>query len=312
MPNKGEVVRMAEIDAAILDPINFGGGDLHAADETYEQAAQTVEQVKNYLVETTKHAPGQCIDGRCCVQTEAGGETVLGPKVAGGPALTALAATELVGGYFDETMTAEDKTGIVLSLLEKAGMKSGAHRTKAAAQNKFVNPTTGFEQTGCGAGEKFIHSLTALMKAEKDGDVLKTTALLTGKPFESEVVTESTIAQTYSAVSFYRHIAARYEGNHGEVLDGAHNESVVVFNTIKNTTIDRDAFVTETGKQVFVVDLWYIEDIADALTFGRVYASEKKQALVETMIAFQIETYNQLCDGSHRPVVLSRPTEVEA
>jgi hypothetical protein len=310
MTRTGESLTMAEVSVHVaIDPINFGEGDLRASDETYEQAKATAELAKNYLVATSKHAPGQCMDGRCCATTKSGTETIVGPKAAGGPVVTALAAMEYVGGYFDADMTYKDKIGVVNSYLTQAEMQAGTHITKGALANNFINPQTGAAQTGCGASEKYVNSTAAIR--DGDQDVILTTQSLTGRTFISKD-SKSDAVNTYDPLLLWDLVSSYSNGNHGEILEGVHDEALVLFNKIKNTTIDRDAFVTETGKQVFVIDLWYIEEIAEALVYGSPDAETKKSKLVDTMIAFQVATYKMLCDGSHRTAIFTDEVSLAA
>ncbi len=295
---------MAEINVHVsINSINFGIGNLHASDNTYEQAKATAELARGYLVLTSKHAPGQCIDGRCCGGTKSGAETQVGPKVAGGPILTALSAMEFVGGYFDPDMTYEDKIGVVNSYLTQAGMLSGTHITKGAIANNFLNPETGETQTGCGASEKYVYSTAAIEAG--DQDVILTTQSLTDRPFVAKKNQDNKAVNTYDPLLFWDVVSSYNNGDHSEILEGVHDEALVLVNKVRNTTIDRDAFVTETGRQIFVIDQWYIEDIADALVYGNPDDDAKRVELIDAMVAFQIATYKQLCDGSHRTVIFT-------
>ncbi len=79
---------------------------------------------------------------------------------------------------------------------------------------------------------------------------------------------------------------------------------MVIFNNIPNSTIDRDALVKDTNKQVFIVDLWYIKELANRLATGPNAVQQAKQ-LHHAMVTYQVATYITLCDGSHRAAVLS-------
>jgi hypothetical protein len=114
----------------------------------------------------------------------------------------------------------------------------------------------------------------------------------------------------YNSRDALNEVATRAEGRNVEVLEGGHEELVVVFNYKRGYTIDRDAFVKDTDKQVFVVDMWYIDELADTMAVGP-EAVEMRERLRHAMVAFQIATYLELCDGSHRPVIL-KPQEQES
>ena len=61
----------------------------------------------------------------------------------------------------------------------------------------------------------------------------------------------------------------------------------------------------ETGNQVFVVDMWYIDKLARALAAGRPDAVEMYSKLKHHMVAYQVATYLALCDGTQRPAILT-------
>ena len=88
------------------------------------------------------------------------------------------------------------------------------------------------------------------------------------------------------------------EGVHG------HREMMVVFNYEENTTIDRDAYFKATGKQVFVVDVWYLRKLANYMATGT-EAETQASDLYHAMLAYQLATYVTLCDGSHRAAILT-------
>ena len=71
--------------------------------------------------------------------------------------------------------------------------------------------------------------------------------------------------------------------------------------------MDRDSLVQETGKQVFTIDMWYIDTLARAMAQGRPDAPVMFEKLRHAMAAFQVATYLTLCDGTHHPVIVTEP-----
>ncbi len=98
--------------------------------------------------------------------------------------------------------------------------------------------------------------------------------------------------------------AAQNGGKNHEVLVDIHDELVVVWNTVEGMTLDRDAFVKATGKKVFFIDAWYVDDIAKALATGRPDAAEMYPTLHQAAVAFQLATYAELGDGSHPLLII--------
>ncbi len=298
---------MAKIE--VTEGLGFGEGHLHV-DTTLEQAQEIAETINNkYLKKVSEHAPGQCMDGRYCKCTAANTETTLGPKLAGGPEQSGFAAAELTAGYYadDISEVSADRAVLVGEKLTTNGIAIGGHMTVAARENNYVNPKTGKPQTGCGAGETHTGATERIAKA--DENVIKTTQKLTGRTFDtSNVVPASTIEArnaNYSPKDMLDIELAQNEGKSTEVLEGAHDERVLVLNWVRGTTVDRDALLKETGKGAFVVDMWYLEDVARAMVAGRPDANEMFSAIYDNLVAFQVAVYAELCDGSHPVISLS-------
>lgn len=291
----------------IIPSVSFGEGKLHAQ-ELSEGVQDFAEVLKDrYIVRVEKNAPGQCMDGRfckCCVSAPA---TIIGPKCAGGPLQSGFGAAELTPGYYGARsgQTPTERAVEVGETITANGIVIGGHTTEGALGNGFVNPETKAEQTGCGAGESHPKALRRV--ARRDANVVATSSALTqANHDDASVVSVDTIERNvagYSAKDMYELEHAQSEGRSMEILAGSHEESVVVLNWVRGTTIDRDALYTETGKEAFVIDMWYLQDIARAMTDGRPDAEEMFQAVYSNMVEYQLAVYAELCDGSH-PVIM--------
>lgn len=299
------------VQIIVGEPLGVGSGTIGAegfsADDARELAAMISEK---YVVTVDKTATGCCIDGRNCTHTL--GETApeIGPSVAGGPSVTAYGAAELVGDYFDNTSapTTGGRIEEINKTLISDGIALGAHVSDGAVENSFINPASGLAQTGCGASDEF----KVIMQKPNDNKrfVQSTTEALLGTDFNAsrmEFVAKEPLEnriKDYNSREVLDIVAAPKAGKNVEVLQGKHAEVFPVFNYIKNTTVDRDRLVEETGKQVFVIDMWYIDELAHAMAAGRPDAEEMYSKLRHAMTAFQVSTYLTLCDGTHRPVIL--------
>lgn len=307
------------VDVVVGEPLGVGNGHISAGNLGYNEAVEFAGKIKDkYLVKVSPDAPGCCIDGRCALHTMAGPESRPEPRpsVSGGPLFTAFGAAEMVPGFYGDksAQTSLGRLDEVKGLLEARGIKLGGHVTNAAAQNGFKNPKTGASQTGCGLNDEFKQVMTKPATEKKFVD--DTTALLMGEQFnpaamtfrgEDEITTRIADYDSRKALD----VLLGEEGGNAEgveVLDGQHGEILVVFNYVEGTTVDRDRLVQETGKQVFVVDMWYIKKLAAAMAAGRPDAEEMSVKLEHAMVAFQVATYPALCDGTHRPVIL-KPQE---
>jgi hypothetical protein len=301
MPALGEI-KTALVSVEIGEPIGFGYGALHAPEQTHGQLVELAEEIKRYLVPVDKSAPGVCMDGRGCEITVGGTPPVVGPQCAGGSLQTGFAAAELVAGYYGDR-SAPDATGRALevgALLTAKGINIGGHTTVGAVKYGFRNPDTGAEATGCGGEEKHPASTERIVK--KDSNVMAAAQMLSGVNMSVNYVDHDTMKgrnASYSAKAMHDIETAQNEGKNQEILVDIHDEGAVVWNTVKGMTLDRDAFVKATGKKVFFIDAWYIDDIVKALAAGRPDAVEMYPALLQAATAFQIATYAELCDGSH-------------
>jgi hypothetical protein len=133
-------------------------------------------------------------------------------------------------------------------------------------------------------------------------------------PARTQYVDKATLAERVQGYDSREalNMIGQGEGSNVEVLEGKHAESLVVFNYVEGKTVDRDRLVAETGKQVFVVDMWYIDTLATALAQGRPDAVAMRSKLKHAMTAFQVSTYLTLCDGSHRPVIVKAQEQLAA
>lgn len=309
------------VQTTIGKPIGAGSGKISAlnfSEDDATQLADTIEQ--NYLVTVSDHAAGYCIDGRLCKETLGGTKPEVGPSIAGGSAITAYAAAEMVGDYFSSTSGHVSLTRFkeISASLTDAGISIGAHVSRGAleATSRTFVDVTGQSKTGCGANDEFRAILQCLTD---DTDVVYgTTVSLLGNDFKSASMQFVSSVNLLERVSDYRSsdvlqsVAAIAQGRNVEILEGDHAETLVIFNYVNGTTVDRDALVAATGKQVFVVDMWYVDKLAHAMAQGRPDAPEMYVHLRHAMVAFQVATYLALCDGTHRPVLLKQPQPQEA
>jgi len=296
------------INLTVIERIGFGKGQLHALDQSAAELEQFGETLtSSFLKKVTAGAAGCCMDGRICNHTVAGTAPTLGPKCAGGPLQTAFAAAEVIEGYYGHKSGASSSERIVEvgEILTVQGIMIGGHTTDGAVANHFINPKTGQEQTGCGAEEKHPASTQAIVK--RDTNVVKTADLLLGAHQELQTVTSETLTARnadYSPKAMLEVVRAQNGGKNTEVLEGSHEELVIVWNKVRGYTIDRDELIRQSGKEVFIIDAWYIEDIAKAMAIDHLDASEMYKKVLRAAVEYQLATYGELGDGSHPVLVL--------
>jgi hypothetical protein len=290
----------ADVSAAATGKIN--GGELSES-----SATELSEEVKKHMVEVDPSAPSCCIDGRSCVHTLDGGETTMRASVSGGALVTAYAAAELIGWFGNDTTDAAQKLGRINRVLRDNGINPGNHCDENALANEFRNPDTNKGATGCGADDRFLEIMRK--PYEQGVAVNKLVKPLMGEEFNDAYATYTdqavldTNTRDWDPADIINAIG---DGSAIEVLasmpgevNSGHREGVVLFNYKANTTVDRDGYTRETGEQLFVVDVWYIDKLAKALAGGP-DAVVQYQKLKQAMIAYQVATYLTLCDGSQR------------
>lgn len=303
-----------EIDTALVminiqQRVGFGDGLIHSPEQSIDEITEFAEQlVRRYLKKVYSDAPGQCIDGRYCVRTIAGTPTRLGPRCVGGALQSAFGAAELTPDYYGGLSSKDvtERASEIGKLLSARGIAIGGHTTEIARSNGYINPKNNKVQTGCGAAE--IHPDALRRIASLDENVLKTTAVLVNvdKVNTNNVISEEVAkarTQNYSPRKMFSIVESQNRGRSAEVLRGEHEERAVVFNWVRGTTIDRDTLFEETGQEVFVIDMWYLSDIADALTEGRPDADTMRETIYHNLVAYQLGVYAALCDGS-QPVIM--------
>lgn len=302
-----ETSSVKEVIAANImvgERIGFGEGKLGGVTLTAETATETAEDlIDGFLVHVQENAASACVDGRSCAHTLANTFPQAGPKLAGGALMTAFAAAETVTGYYGEqsATAAFGRLQEVGAVLAARGIDSSAHTTESAVAAGYAD-AEGNPKTGCGAGESFSKSTKII--TEGDLDVDRTVAGL--QIYTREQVSLKPAAELAATDQGFRcdDVLKVAPDQNVEVLAGVHAEQLIAFNYAEGTTIDRDAYVAATGKQVFTVDMWYIDKVAHALADGRPDFETMYPALLYAMTAFQVATYKSLCDGTHWPVVI--------
>jgi len=301
-------------DVTMGEPIGAGYGAINAGEHDQEHLDFLAEKARDHLVAVSPDAPSCCIDGRTCVHTLANGETSPRPSVAGGP-VTAYAAAELTGLLGDDDGTPAERFTRVIELLNNAGLPTGNHIDETAEACGFADG-----KTGCGAADRFLENLGHV--SEDREAVLGVVSQLLGGAYDADHTTFTDNGSLmdrnadWNSVTAVNVLAVRDQTSI-EVLQSddtpthGHNEVFVAFNYVENTTIDRDAYVAETGAQLFDVDMWYIDKMARALASGP-DADAMYDRLRHAMVAYQVGTYLTLCNGTQRPLLLTEAASLAA
>lgn len=316
MMREAEVLSMDKIIAitpTIKDMFGeIGVGAIAAPDASEQETREYAEVIANkYLVPTDKSKPSCCIDGRACVHTLSGKESVPGPKISGGALITTYASAELSGWFeTNDPREVEARVKQVARTLHAAGIAQGGHCDTIAAAANFTKG-----KTGCGANDRLL-DIVANIGTAPEFILGGSQALMsqdTYKPERAEVVVRQSVSnpvKEWSTKTMIDILATVSADNievleHADTATGGHEEALVVWNNIPNTTVDRDRLLKDGYSMVFVVDAWYIDDLATAAARGP-EAVEQRELLKHAMVAYQLGTYMTLGDGSHRIAVINQ------
>jgi hypothetical protein len=284
--------------AAASGTITGGQLDDRAANELLSAVT------KNIVVVATD-APSRCIDGRPCVQTVAGGAPEPRPALAGGALVSGYAAA-LLTDWFGNEASQVDQLAQAHAVLTGAGLRAGTHCDEHAFAGQYFDAAKHKTATGCGADDRLAEILQKLQDEPRAVQALA--ASLLGDKYRAELLPSRAVAvDTWDPKLIIDEVAdnASIEilASPADTPNHGHTECAVVFNYVSNRTLDRDAFVAASGKQVFSVDMWYLDKVAYALAAGA-NSHVPYEKLQHAMVAYQVATYLTLCDGSQRLIVL--------
>lgn len=297
----------------ILEPIRVGFGNISAGEISDKEIITASKQIKHCLANVSPMAPSCCMDGRYSEGTldDITEIAEARPSVAGGADITAYAAAEMTGIWFakDNNQTVKERLTSIDTTLREQGIIPGAHSDECAVKDNFKDKKTGLFKIGCGPSDHF----TDILDRHYDSfDIIdRYTAMLLGSKFDQNYMKLIPNDKLQDAVKKWNSIDPLHiiteasSGNSVEILRGDHSEVVIIFNFIKDTTLDRYRFLSKSNVKAFVIDMWYIDKIAFAMAATRPKSIEMFSQLKHAMVAFQIATYLTLCDGTQRPIILS-------
>lgn len=298
---------MKDIEVIIGKPIGVGHGAIHAETQTTEEWQMIEQAVTECMTVVDPTLPSCCIDGRCCIETVSGEPTQARFSVAGGAAITGYAAAELAGIFGgDAPQHPNDRYAIIDARLNAAGINTGNHVDKANFETQF---SAG--KTGCGACDRLPENIANVYDEAEGVEGLAAQLVVGYKSGQIDVSRRQAVVaglRGWDPVRAEKQIENRDAGAI-EILESddtpthGHTELAVVFNYVEGYTIDRDAFFAKTGKELFVIDMPYIDKIARALAGGP-DAEAQYEKLRHAAVEYQLGTYLTLCDGSQAPIII--------
>ena len=288
---------------AVTNPVGKGVGTIPAPEMTHAVAEERAEHIgSKYRVPVSEHAAGVCFDGRGCEHCLNGNAPEIGPKTGGGPLITAYAAARLTGWFnqFEEMREADDEAQLdfLAERLTVNGIVLGGHCATSALAKNFDEG-----KTGCGANDEFAKIMGNINKASQF--VLGNSEALIAQTdtYRPDIAQEAVHAAASPVINWAPVTAMGKLGkDRVEILEGSHSEIMLIVNYKENTTIDRDAVLADEGVQVFALDMWYLDKIANAMTSGPMQ-KEQFAHLKHAMVAFNVSTLYTLGDGSHRVAI---------
>ena len=280
----------------IGDVIGVGFGKIDADAVVLSKQEELNAAIERHAVPVDPDAPSCCIDGRNCLYTLAGTKPEARPSVAGG-IVTAFAAAEMTDWFAgDEGETTIDRLESLEKYLASSGIVSGNHVDDAHVKDNYADG-----RTGCGASDDMLKHMRNVIENPGQGvsgfveqllDVYDASLM----PTDESVIDRTKDWDPVKAKDKLSPKAVEVLNSDGGGVYG-HREFEVLFNKVKDPTVDRDGFVAETGQQIFVVDLWYIDKLAKAMARGPELQKQYQQ-LRQAMVAYQVGTYLSLCNGT--------------
>lgn len=273
-----------------------------SADDVYVDIPQIQAQLDRYYVDVNPKAKTRCIDGRHDPQLD---ESNLGPQVPGGATGAALAyrlgvdKDDLTRGTFVsdfETM---------LDAYLRLGLSPGGHRDN----NEHTHGV------GCGAIDGIEQILDCLVDKTRIDDHKRLTRAILDEDFLRDnylrVLGAGLVLSSRSSEYFVdrEKLLEMLEAKAPKsvsILEGTHNEKLVIVNFVPNTTLASNRFSHEHGgMQAFGYDIWRSKQLASMLLPLDSQRTDRER-FVTARVMITIATLMALTDGSQQ-VLLRLP-----
>lgn len=263
-------------------------GTIDAKEHQQERLEEFTDRVGSGEFHVPVHGtiPCGCVDGRC------GGK--LRPNAAGGSETIFVAddlTTKRLGAADGTTLGGYLNT---LQFLKEKGFEVGGHTDEHAEG----------DVSGCGANDK-LTQIYAFMTRQPD--LLRDLAGQFGVEVDDtthELIIDNAAKRTQFSKGgdLLEALWAKGTKDAIDVLNGSHNEVLVVVNTQEGTSLDRDALEAEFGEdyEAFNVDVWSFEEAARITSLG---AKEQTNKVI-AMVYYNLATAHVLGGKNLRVVVL--------
>jgi hypothetical protein len=273
-------------------------GNVSAKDADLD-LADVMSSLNSYYVAAQQGAKTRCIDGRHDPQFD---EANLGAQVPGGAPGAALAyrlgvdKDDLTRGTF------YNDAEVMIDSYLRLGLSPGGHRDDSSAG----------EVVGCGA----IDGMDAILANLTDPDLVEDHKRLV-KALMSSDFNRDDYLRVLGAGLVLRSRSHGYFAGRGQILDllekkapnsvsvleGHHQEALVIVNFVPGTTLSSNRFANEHGGvQAFGYDLWRSKQLARSL-FPLPSQDVDRNRFVMARVMITIATLMTLTDGSQRILV---------
>lgn len=293
------------IDCGVISDLRWPG-TVSAAEMVKEGLAtpeiinQAVAKLGIYYVPVSPTARTRCIDGRHDPELN---ESDLGPQVPGGASGAALAyrlgvdKDDLTRGTF-----LADAEAMISNFL-RLGFAPGGHRD---------SKSDGENQVGCGAIDGMDRILSTMTDPELVDDHKRVVKLLMGPDFDRDTylrVMGAAVVVNGRSADYFRgrgtiiDVLEKRSGKKVPVLEGDHNEGLVIVNMVPGTTFSSNRFAKDFGGvQGFGYDLWLSKIMAEKLLPLPDQAIDRERFVMARVMS-TVATLMALTDGSQRLVV---------
>lgn len=270
-----------------------------SAEQVFVDTVAIAADLDNYYVTTNAGAKTRCIDGRHDPELD---ESKLGPQVPGGAPGAALAYRLGVdkddltrGTFYNDAET-------MIDAYLRLGLSPGGHRDNTERDHGV----------GCGAIDGIDNVLVRMTDPELVEDHKRLVKTILDADFNRDnylrVMGAGLVLRSRSNDYFARRedvldeLERKAPGS-VSVLEGSHQEVLLIVNFVPQTTLASNRFSSEhAGMQAFGYDLWRSKQLAATL-FPLPSQTLDRERFVTARVMITIATLMALTDGSQRLLI---------
>lgn len=261
--------------------------------EKIVDSATLCSELDKYFVAASGQAKLRCIDGRYDPKLD---ERNLGPQEPGGSLGTAFAYHLIdTNNLLQTTFYTDAETVIALCL--KLGLAPGDHRDNHAHDHGF----------GCGAIDNIEAVLQDMTDSQLVDDHQRLVSTILGEKYSHDeylhilgaaLLLRSSSSKYFAQSDQTAELLEQKSPGSISVLEGDHEEGLLVMNFIPHTTLATNRFaIDHGGLQAFGYDMWYTEQVADTL-FPSDDQEKQRTRFVMARMMIAVATLMVLTDGS--------------